>query len=92
MKVTPILTEKSLNEAKKGHYSFVVENGADKGEIRKEIEKLFGVHIVDVRTINLKGGQKKNLRGRVKTIKDTKKALVSLKSGEKIDAFEEKTK
>lgn len=89
MKITPILTEKSMNEAKRGHYSFVVDFKMDKGEIKRQVEKLFSVHITEIRTINLKGGKKKNFRGKVKTVQDQKKALVTLKKDEKIDLFEE---
>lgn len=92
MKIIPQLTEKSLDQAKKGHYTFWVEKGADKFQIKKAIETVFDVHVTGVRTINLRGGEKKNLRGQKVSHKDRKKAIVTLKADEKIDLFEEKKK
>lgn len=91
MKVLPILSEKSLREAKKGHFSFWVTAGSKKEEIKKAIEDAFEVKVSKVRTINLRQVKKRNWRGRVETTPRRKKAIVSLKEG-KIDLFEEKTK
>lgn len=90
MKLTPILTEKSLAEAKKGHYTFWAGFGMDKNQIRKLVEKVFEVHVVAIRTINLKGGEKRNFKGQEQKIKNRKKAIVDLKGDEKIDVFEGK--
>lgn len=92
MKITPVLTEKSLEEAKEGRYTFWVERGLDKPQIKGEVEKVFGVHVTSVHTINFKGGEKKNLRGQMQSIKGRKKAIVTLAAEEKIDLFEEKSK
>lgn len=90
MKIIPVLTEKSTNLAKSKKYAFWVPVGKDKFEIKREIEKAFTVHVTAIRTLNLKGGKSKNFRGIEKTVKDRKKAIVSLKADEKIDLFEEK--
>ena len=92
MKLTAVLTEKSLNDAKSGRYTFLVERGLTKMEIKKLVEDSFGVNVVSVRTANIKAGSKKNLRGQTQRSKAGKKAWVSLKEKEKIDLFEEKTK
>ena len=95
MKVTPILTEKSLNLAKDGKYTFVVDVGLNKLEIIKLINSIYGVHVKTVRTLNYKSGEKRNARGRKVSIKAFKKAIATLAKDEKIDAFEvkkEKTK
>jgi len=92
MKLTPILTEKSLTDAKSGSYTFTVDRGLTKPEIKKVIEEAFGVSVTSVRTANLKGGARKTLRGQTQKIKAGKKAWVTLKEKEKIDLFEEKTK
>lgn len=92
MKIIPILTEKTLAEAKKDHYTFWVDFGLNKNQIRRVIDKVFGVHITNIRTINFKGGSKKNFRGITQTVKNKKKAIVDLKGDEKIDLFEEKKK
>lgn len=88
--VTPILTEKSLNVAKEGKYTFVVEVGLNKLGIIKLINAIYGVHVKSIRTLNYKKGEKKNVRGRKIAIKAFKKAIVALGKNEKIDAFEVK--
>ena len=90
MKVTPILTEKSLNLAKDGKYTFVVDVGLNKLEIIKLINSIYGVHVKTVRTLNYKSGEKRNVRGRKVSIKAFKKAIATLTKDEKIDAFEVK--
>lgn len=90
MRIKPILTEKSLSLAKKGKYSFWIEKGLNKIQIKKMIEDLFGVHITSTRTMAYKGGIKTNLKRRKIKIASRKKAIVALKQGEKIDLFETK--
>jgi large subunit ribosomal protein L23 len=92
MKLIPILTEKSVRLTKDSGFTFWVPMNLTKLEIKSIIEKSFGVHVMTVRTINLKGGTKKNIRGRVQRIKAGKKAIVMLKAGEKIEAFIEEKK
>ena len=92
MKLTPLLTEKSLSDAKNGSYTFLVDAHARKEEIKKLVEAAFDVHVTSVRTSSVKGGTKKNMRGQMQTLKAAKKAWVSLAEKEKISMFEEKTK
>lgn len=90
MKFIPILTEKSLQLAKQGKYSFWVDRNFKKKEIKKLIGEIFTVHVISVRTMNYKGGAKTNLKRRKITVPDRKKAIVVLKEGEKIALFETK--
>lgn len=92
MRLTPVLTEKSLKLAKEGYYTFWVGKDMDKGAVKRTVETIFGVHVTSVKTLNFRGGRKKNLRGQFQKVKSRKKALVSLKGEEKIDLFEEKKK
>lgn len=92
MRIKPHLTEKSMQQAKQGFYTFLVGRNMNKFMIKKAIESVFGVNVVSVRTINVKGGSKKNFKGQITKIKSFKKALVSLKDGQSIDVFEEKKK
>lgn len=92
MKIIPVFTEKSLAQAKDGFYSFWVGSGMGKSEIKRAIEKLFGVHVTRVRTINFKARARRNLRGRTVSEPAKKKAVISLKGDEKIDLFEIKEK
>ncbi len=92
MKIIPVLTEKSLAQAKEGNYTFWVDRKLNKNQIRKLIEEVFGVQVTRVRTINVRGEIKRTFRGRKIVIKPRKKAIVTLKGKEKIDLFETKKK
>lgn len=91
--IKPLVTEKMTNlTADKGQYGFIVSTEANKIEIKKAIEKKFNVHVVNVKTMNYPGKTKTQFRksGRFtgKTSK-YKKAIVTLKEGEKIELFEQ---
>lgn len=90
IKIKPVITEKSLSEAKKGNYTFYLARDLNKEQIKKLIGETFGVDVLKVRTINLKTKRKKNFRGRIQILKPRKKAIVTLKENQKIDLFEEK--
>ena len=92
MRVRPLITEKSIAEARNGNYTFYVDRKLNKYQIKELISKTFGVNVMKVRTINLKSRKKKDFRGNVITIKARKKVIVSLKGDEKIDLFEEEKK
>jgi large subunit ribosomal protein L23 len=87
----PILTEKMTALQEKRQYAFEVEPNANKIEIGKAIQKKFNVRVLSVRTIRVKGKPTSQLTrsgrflGRTKT---WKKAIVTLKEGDKIDFFE----
>ena len=91
--IRPLITEKMSNlTADQNKYGFLVIPKANKIEIAKAIENKFNVHVTDIRTVNHPGKTKTQFRksGRFtgKTAK-FKKAIVSLREGEKIDLFEE---
>ena len=90
MRIAPVLTEKSLNEAKEGNYTFWVDRRMNKNQIRGLVEETFEVHVTRVRTITVPGETKKTFRGRKVVVKPRKKAIVTLKEKEKIDLFETK--
>lgn len=92
MKITPILTEKSLKNAKNGFYTFWVDPGMTKGEIKNLVNKVYDVHATHVRTINYKAAERRNYRGQTVRQKALKKAIVTLPEKEKIEVFEEKSK
>lgn len=92
MKLEPIITEKTLNAAKNGEYTFRVSVGLNKYQIRSLIEKVFDVHVTSVRTMNVAGEIKRTYTGKTKEIKPSKKAIVKLKDKEKIAMFEESKK
>jgi large subunit ribosomal protein L23 len=88
----PVYTEKSLANAKRGSYSFWVDKGLNKGEIKILIGKTFDVHVVSVKTVNYKKEIKRSYRGVIQKLASAKKAIVTLKDKEKIDIFEETKK
>ncbi len=90
--IRPIFTEKSLAEAKNGKYSFWVDKGLTKLAIKTEISRVFGVHVTGVKTVSGKVENRRNLRGVRFLTRPTKKAIISVKDGEKIDIFEESKK
>lgn len=85
----PIFTEKSLKDARQGNYTFRVGPRMDKKAIAKEIGKIFDVKVVRVRTIKVGGEKGRNARGRNFSVNAGKKAIVTLKEGDKISLFEE---
>lgn len=87
--IKPIFTEKSLREAKGGSYTFKVDSGMDKKQIAAKISSLFGITVTGVRTSKIGAEKGRNAKGRKFFKSAVKKALVSVKSGDKIDIFEE---
>jgi large subunit ribosomal protein L23 len=75
--IRPIITEKSNAEMVTGKYTFEVNKKATKIEIRNAVEKLFGVKVKNVSTINVKGKPKRQGENQGKT-SDWKKAIVSI--------------
>ncbi|MFA5932760.1 MAG: 50S ribosomal protein L23 [Microgenomates group bacterium] len=89
---SPIISEKSLGDAKDGFYTFVVEKSARKQEIAKAIEERFDVSVIDINTSNYKDEKRQQRRVRSSyTVTGFKKAVVKLKKGQKIGLFEAET-
>ena len=84
----PIITEKAhLIKAAGNKVSLRVDKNANKIEIRKAIEELFKVKVLQVNTISIKGKAKR--MGRTEGVRsDWKKAIVTLAPGEKIPGLE----
>lgn len=88
--IKPLLTEKSYAGIANKVYSFVVAKSANKIEIKKAVEQLFGVQVESVNTVVVKGHKKvQNTKaGRTEgRTSDYKKAIVTLKEGSKTIAF-----
>lgn len=90
MKLKPLMTEKSLELAKDGVYTFWVGINMTKSKIKELISEVFEVQVKSVKTINYKKRREKNYLGRFKTIKAKKKAIVTLKGKDKIKLFDTK--
>ena len=83
--IKPIISEKSYALIDEGKYTFEVDNRSNKTEIKQAIEQIFSVKVDSINTINRVGKTRKTRFGMGKR-KDTKRAIVSLKSGS-IDIF-----
>ena len=83
-----MITEKSTRQKEEGRqYVFEVDRDANKIEIQSAIERLFKVKVLQVRTSNILGKMKR-LGRRYGKRADWKKAVVTLKEGDRIDFFE----
>lgn len=84
----PLITEKSnIQKESDNQLTFEVDRKANRIEIRRAIERIFKVKVASVRTIQVKGKTKR--RGRtVGKRRDWKKAIVTLRPGERIEFFE----
>lgn len=86
----PLLSEKSYAQIQNKVYTFIVDKNANKVEIRKAVEEIFGVQVARVNTVTTKGEVKvRNTKsGVVKgRTSDVKKAIVTLKADSKPIAF-----
>ena len=84
----PVITERSMDNLQLGKYTFKVAKNATKPEIKKAVEKLFGVEVAKVTTMNVKGKLKKVGRYQGMT-SSWKKAIVTLTENSKaIEFFE----
>lgn len=80
----PIISEKATDLSSIGQYLFLVDDKATKSEIVKAVSSIYKVHVVGVRTVNVK--PKRRRLGRTVGVKPGyKKAIVTLKKGEKLD-------
>ena len=84
--IAPVISEKSYGLLDENKYTFLVHPDSNKTEIKIAVEKLFNVKVLDVNTINRQGKRKRTRFGYGKR-KDTKRAIVTLASGDRIDIF-----
>lgn len=85
--IKPVVTEKSMNLLADNKYTFVVDKKSNKTEIKNAIEDIFKVKVDKVSTMIIKGKPKRMGKYEGRT-SDRKKAIVSLKAGQKIKLFE----
>jgi large subunit ribosomal protein L23 len=87
--IAPIVSEKSYALIEQNVYTFKVDPRASKPEIHDAIEEIFGVKVVKVNTLNRKGKTQRNRRSnRMGSRSDTKRALVTVAAGDRIELFE----
>jgi large subunit ribosomal protein L23 len=86
--IRPIITEKSTRlQFDENRYAFEVAPDATKAEIRRAVQELFEVRVLNVRTMNM-AGKKRRVRYALGRRANWKKALVTLADGDSIDVYE----
>ncbi len=87
--IQPVVSEKSYGLLDEGVYTFVVHPDSNKTEIRQAVESIFNVRVANVNTLNRKGKRKRNRRQATFGKRpDTKRAIVTLAGGDRIELFE----
>lgn len=87
--IEPLITETTIAQAGKRWYTFSSPIDQTKPKLRELIEKNFKVHVLEIKTMRVKGKTKRSPRSR-RLIQGSswKKVMVKVKEGEKIDLFE----
>ena len=84
--LAPVISEKSYGLLDENQYTFTVDPRANKTEIKLAIEKIFNVQVASINTLNRQGKTRRTRFGIGKR-KDTKRAIVSLAPGDRIEIF-----
>ena len=84
--LAPVVSEKSYGLLDENKYTFIVAPTANKTEIKIAVEKVFGVKVLSVNTLNRQGKRKRTKIGFGKRSK-TKRAIVHVAAGDRIDIF-----
>ena len=82
----PVVSEKSYGLLDEGKYTFVVAPDANKTQIKQAVEEVFRVKVTGVNTLNRQGKRRRTRTGWGKRA-DTKRAIVTLAEGDRIDIF-----
>lgn len=82
----PVVSEKTYQLMDENKYTFIVDPRANKTQIKIAIEEIFGVKVTAVNTQNRKGKTRRTRYGMGKHA-DTKRAIVSVAAGDRIDVF-----
>ncbi|MFC5910899.1 50S ribosomal protein L23 [Streptacidiphilus monticola] len=84
--IKPVISEKSYALLDENKYTFIVSPDANKTQIKQAVEAVFSVKVANVNTLNRQGKRKRSRTGFGKR-KDTKRAIVTLAEGNRIDIF-----
>jgi large subunit ribosomal protein L23 len=82
----PVVSEKSYGLLDEGKYTFIVAPDANKTQIKQAVEEVFRVKVTGVNTLNRQGKRRRTRTGWGKRA-DTKRAIVTLAEGDRIDIF-----
>ena len=84
--LAPVISEKSYSLLDENKYTFLVRTDSNKTEIKIAVEKVFGVKVTNVNTLNRQGKRKRTKFG-IGERKATRRAIVTLREGDRIDIF-----
>ncbi|GAA5031248.1 50S ribosomal protein L23 [Actinopolymorpha pittospori] len=84
--IAPVISEKSYGLLDQNKYTFLVQPGANKTEIKIAVEKVFDVKVTEVNTINRQGKRRRTRYGWGHRA-STKRAIVTVADGQRIDIF-----
>nr|WP_076389016.1 50S ribosomal protein L23 [Vaginimicrobium propionicum] len=84
--IAPVVSEKSYALIDENKYTFIVDPRANKTQIKIAVEKIFGVKVTSVNTMNRQGKTRRTRTGIGRTA-NTKRAIVSVAEGQRIDIF-----
>ena len=85
--IAPVVSEKSYSVLDQNWYTFLVHPDANKTQIKIAIQQIFDVRVLTVNTINRQGKRKRSRGTKLGKRKDTKRAIVSLAPGDRIEIF-----
>jgi large subunit ribosomal protein L23 len=84
--IAPVVSEKSYGLLDENKYTFLVAPDANKTEIKIAVEAIFKVRVTEVNTLNRQGKKRRTRYGTGRR-PDTKRAIVTVAAGERIDIF-----
>ena len=84
--LAPVVSEKACGLLDENKYTFLVATDANKTQIKIAVEKVFNVKVISVNTMNRQGKRKRTPKGFGKR-NDTKRAIVHVAAGDRIDIF-----
>jgi large subunit ribosomal protein L23 len=84
--LAPVISEKSYSLLDRNKYTFEVHPLSNKTQIKIAVEKVFGVKVLDVNTLN-RAGKRKRTRFGYGQRKSVKRAIVTVREGDRIDVF-----
>jgi large subunit ribosomal protein L23 len=84
--LAPVISEKSYGLIDGNKYTFIVSPDANKTQIKIAVEQVFNVKVTSVNTLN-RSGKRKRTRFGIGKRNDTKRAIVGLAEGDRIDLF-----
>jgi large subunit ribosomal protein L23 len=89
--IKPVVTEATMAMTAGGWYTFAGPISANKNELKKIVEEMFKVEVVEVKTSIVKGKMRRSMRTRqYHRTPDWKKVMVKVKEGQKIEVFDQK--